>query len=131
MGVDAAKLLSDNWKHFVNNGATKTTVYKEMGVATYDANSGGSTQPEVSAHTVEMVWDEFSFTLTRSPEGSVDDRAIYEIDKKLIFPSLHLPIVPKVGDHVEEGGVAWLVKGVSVDPVTAHYELHVRPLDAT
>ena len=131
MGENIPQILSDEWYNFVENGLTKTTTYLEMNVATYTASSGVHVRPVISTNIVEMIWGKFSFTRTNSPATEKDGQAFYTIDRKLLFPVDLLPVVPKVGDHVIESGMKWLVKGIDEDAADAHYGLHVRPLDAT
>jgi len=120
MGFSAPAILKDKWPLFVKYGATKTCVYQSM--ADSDYAGGNVTKPVDSSHTLEIVFDKITASL-------VDESTILFIDRVAIFPSLNLPVVPKINDLIVDSSLReWEVKDVVADPVDAHFELRVRPI---
>lgn len=124
MSVNAPQILADNWHLFVSNGATALCTYKEMGDTAYTPGNT-VTKPVVSSHELEIVFDQR--TQTFFSEGSTI-RSIVEI---AIFPSLLLPVAPKINDLIVDPSLKeWEVVAILKDPVDAHYELTVKPVTA-
>lgn len=118
-------------KHFPKfGGIRKSTTYQVVADSVYDAETGSTTNTVTASYPdVLMIWDEFSFSITYAQVKKFDDSTILSIDRKVIFPSLDLPVAPAPGDRVvDDSSVTWSIIGISVDPADAHYELHVRPL---
>lgn len=125
MGVNAPQLLKDNWHHFVANGATKTCTYQEMGDTVYPPGGVVSTPILSSTPNLEIVFDQ------RTQYFVADGSTIRSISEIAIFPSLLLPVVPKIDDLiVDPSSKEWVVKDVIQDPVDAHYELTIKPVTA-
>lgn len=126
-GALAASLLQ---KHFPKFGTfRKSCTYKEMADSTYNATTGAVTAVVTSTTTINIIFDEFGFTVVNAATSQGDELNILTIDRKAIFPALDLSISPKVNDLIVEGSTTWRVMGISLDPKPAHYELHVRPVD--
>ena len=126
-GALASSLLQ---KHFPKFGTfRKSCTYKEVDDSTYNTATGSATPVVLSSTSIEIIFDEFSFTQTQSSTIQGDESNILQIDRKAIFPSLDLAVTPKVNDLIVEGTTTWRVMGISLDPKPAHYELHLRPVN--
>jgi len=89
-----------------------------------DYTGGNVTKPIDSSHSVDIVFDEIQASL-------VDGSTIMSIDRVAIFPALNLPVVPKIRDIIVDPSLReWEVQVVVGDPVDAHFELRVRPINA-
>jgi len=123
----AQNLIKKNFVKF--GGIRKECTYKSITVPSYDAQTGVVSAPISTSYAgIKIIFDEFSTTVNNYPNFRKDDSSILAIDKIAIFPVLDLAVIPKVEDEiVDNNSVAWRIKGVSVDPAEAHYELHVRP----
>ena len=131
MSANIPQILQDKWPILTANGLTRLATYQELTVAVYDASTKVIDQTVVSSHSIQMVWDEFSFTENKAAIHKFDDSPILSIDRIVIFPSLDLPVEPSVNDRiVDDSSNEWSVLGISKDPAGAHYELHVRPANA-
>lgn len=92
----------------------------------YDPSTGIVTQGILSEHNPFVIFlsmSEVSYTFVEK----IDDDPILEIDKVALFPSLDLPVVPKVNDIIDDTADKWKVKGVGHDPAFATWFLWVRP----
>ena len=126
-GALAASLLQ---KHFPKFGTfRKSCTYNEVGDSGYDTTIGTVTPVVLSSTSIEIIFDEFTFTQTQASTMQGDETRILQIDMKAIFPSLDLSVTPKVNDLIVQDTTTWRVMGISLDPKPAHYELHVRPVD--
>jgi len=120
MAFSAPAILKDKWPLFVKYGATTSCVYQEKGNSDYDGND--VTKPTLSSHSLEIVFDKIKTSL-------VDGSTIKIIDRIAIFPSLNLPVEPKINDLIVDSSLKeWKVKDTDKDPLGAHYELRVRPI---
>ncbi len=128
MAFSAPQTLMDKWPLFVKYGATKTCVYQSMLESAY--NGGNVVKPVESSHNIEIVFDAIGGGSSQKYQKSLaDGETVRKIDRVAIFPSLALPVIPKINDLIVDPSLKeWEVKGVSDDPVGAHYELHVRPI---
>ncbi len=131
MGVSIPNELSNEWYNFVENGLTDKTTYQRMSEASYDAGNGVVTHAvEAEYPGIEVIWSEFGFSISSAGINKFDDSSILSIDRKLIFPTLLLPVVANIGDRVvDDSGNIWNIRGIGVDPANAGYKLHVRPIE--
>lgn len=107
----------------------KDCMYHEMGVQTYDVNTGAADNPVISSHPLKIIFTEFDSS-TVSGDLFPDEEPVRLIDRILIFSKLDLSIKPKVQDVVTDDlGVNWRIMGVGSDPADAHFSLHGRPID--
>lgn len=119
MGFSAATTLNAKWPLLVKYGATKTCVYQSMLKSEYI--NGNVTKEIDSSNTVEIVFDKINSSL-------VDGSTILFIDRVALFPSLSLPVEPKINDLIVDPSLReWEVRDVVTDPVDAHFSLRVRP----
>jgi len=124
-GVLARTLIQ---KYFPKFGTIRKQIeYRKMSDTNY---TPGNIQVSVlSSHTLDVIWDEFSFTSTMAALLQKDDSAILDVDKKVIFPALDLPVSPALTDRiVDDSGDTWAIMAIAADPADAHFELHVRPI---
>lgn len=121
MSFSAALTLQNKWPVFVKYGVTKSCVYQSMLPSEY---AGGNVSKAVDSSTnLEIIFDKINVSL-------VDGSTILAIDKWAIFPSLNLPVVPKINDLIVDSSLReWEVKDIIEDPVDAHYDLRVRPIN--
>lgn len=106
----------------------QAVTFQSMAAPTYDVSNGNVADVITSIHSLNVIWDSFSFTQHNAQSQKQDESTILSGDRKVIYPALDLPVVAKVGDRVvDSAAVAWVVMGVDLDPATAHYSLHVRP----
>lgn len=128
MAVSIPKLLQSKWQAFVSAGVTTTCTYKSMELPTY--NGGVVTKNVISQHPgTEIIFTAMGGgSLQKYQAMLVDGETIKKIDKVAVFPSLNLPVVPKINDFiVDPSAVSFKVKAVALDPANAAYELWVRP----
>ena len=126
MGFSAPATFMDKWPLFVKFGATKKFVFQEMGKSVRDGNMGVDT-PVISSTSLDVVFDKDTSKYTWLKR---DDASILSIDFVAIFPSLALPVVPKIGDTMLASDlVEYKVNGVCPDPLDMHYELWIRPIE--
>lgn len=130
MPSQAALILQAKWPLFTKHGATKTCVYQSM--LDSDYTGGNVTKPIDSSHSLEIVFDSLGGgSLQKYQQTLSDGSTIRTIDRVAIFPSLNLPVVPKINDLIVDPSLTeWEVKAVSEDPVDAHFELWIRPINA-
>jgi len=128
MSFSAAKTLQDKWPLFVKYGATKACVYQSMTESTY--TSGTVAKDVISSHNVDIVFDSLGGGSVQKYQQTLDDGSTIRVtDRVAIFPTLNLPVVPKISDLIVDPSLKeWEVKAVAEDPVDAHYELWVRPI---
>ncbi len=122
--VDIPAVLQANWPQLVKHGCTKTCTYQQMPDPDYDANAGEPVdQDPISETHIEVVFDQFSNMV-------IDGEAIRVIDREALFPTMDLPVVPRINDRiVDPSTTVWrVVSGAPSDPADAHYSLHVRPV---
>lgn len=127
MSYSAAATLQDKWPLFVKYGATKPCVYQSMHEANY---SGGSvTKPIKSSHNIDTVMDALGGGMQKYFESTSDGETVKSIDRVAIFPVMSLPVEPKVYDLIVDPSLTeWEVKGIAGDPMSAHWELWIRPI---
>lgn len=132
MASKAAILLQQNWPKFTAQGATKTCTYQQMGDSSYVG--GNVTKPIISSTpNMEIIFDALGTGGSQKFQNTLDDgETIRSIDRVVIFPSLDLPVVPKINDLIVDPSlIEWKVKATADDPVDAHYELWVRPINVS
>jgi hypothetical protein len=128
MVFSSAILLSDKWSLFVKYGATQSCTYSDMLDSTY--SGGNVTKTAKTVYTdIDIVFDSLGGgSVQKYQEQLEDGSTIRTIDRVAIFPTLKLPVVPKINDLIVDPSLAkWIVKAIAEDPVNAHYELLVRP----
>ncbi len=78
---------------------------------------------------VEIVFDEFTFSINSAQVQQNDEVPVLSIDRKAIFPVLNLTVKPSINDRiVDPDSVIWRVIGIGGDPMDAHHSLHIRPI---
>ena len=129
--LDPAEIIKNEiQKNFPKFGKIrKSCVYKESDESIVDTSTGQSIPVYSNTYPLMVIFDEFNPSRSFSTDTFIDEESVRSIDKIAIFPSLDLPIMPKVTDViVDDLNIEWRVLGVSSDPVPGHYELHIRPL---
>ena len=128
-GELAKSLLQKNFPKFGSFRRYVTYVVKNKDG--YNAGTGVVTPNPGGSHPLWMIFLSYGSTITQSAEMENDDQVILSVDRKAVFPSADLPVIPKKGDQIQDGAVLWRVMGINDDPKPAHYALHCRPLVQT
>lgn len=125
----AKELVQKNWPKF--GKIRKLCTYYKTANGDVNTVNGNPVLTIVSTHAgIMIIFDEFTFTERQSPQGFDEETTILKSDKKAMFPSLDLSVLPMANDQIknEETGETWIVKGVSSDPSSALNSLHVRKI---
>lgn len=126
MAINKIKMQKLCQKNFKKAGTILIdTIYKST---SDDTELNGVVTPGgTTDQPLKILLDEFNQTINQSGYRSNDDVQILSIDKKALFPTLDLAVIPKVDDIISIGAIEWIVKGISTDPVEALQTLHIRP----
>lgn len=102
--------------------------YNQMGVQTYDPDTGIADEPVLYSQDLKVVFSQFMFSGERSANQYNNEADFISIDRYLIISNLDLLVVPSVQDVIiDDQGVSWRIMGVQGDPADAHWSLHGRP----
>lgn len=116
-------------KHFPKFGKMrKVCMYTPQDNPSYDDDTGAKTDNPQNPETVRIIFMDFDMTKSYSADGYNTSKIDIKTDKKGLFPSLNLSVVPEAGDTVlrQDTSQTFEVIGLMNDPAEATRLLHLR-----